>query len=193
MNDAATPLESFDKIYAADADPWGYATSAYERRKYAATLDALPRGRFRRVFEPGCSIGVLTRMLARRSGRLLAADISEASLERARARCRDMRNISFRRLPIPVRWPEGTFDLIVLSEVLYYLSRCGVRNTARRTMRSLRTRGVVILVHWLGATGTARGGNLVACQFISQARRLRLVARRRTRQYRLDVLQRQEP
>jgi SAM-dependent methyltransferase len=193
MNDAATPPEYFDKIYAANADPWGYATSAYERGKYAATLAALPRGRFRRAFEPGCSIGVLTRMLARRCGRLLAADISEASLDRARTRCRGMRNVSFRRLAIPVRWPEGTFDLIILSEVLYYLSRCGVRDTARRTMRSLRAGGVVILVHWLGATGTLRGGNLVARQFFSQARRVRVVARRRTGQYRLDVLQRREP
>jgi SAM-dependent methyltransferase len=193
MNDAETPPEYFDKIYAANADPWGYTTSAYERGKYAAMLAALPRARFRRGFEPGCSIGVLTRMLARRCGRLLAADFSETSLDRARARCRGVRNVSFRRVAIPARWPEGPFDLIILSEVLYYLSRCGVRDTARRTMRSLRARGVVILVHWLGATGTARGGDLVARQFISQARRVRVVARRRTGQYRLDVLQRREP
>ncbi len=193
MTDAATPPEYFDKIYAANADPWGYATSAYERGKYAATLAALPRGRFHRAFEPGCSIGVLTRMLARRCGRLLAADTSEASLDRARARCRGLPNVSFRRLAIPVRWPEGSFDLIILSEVLYYLSRCGVRDTARRTMHSLRARGVVILVHWLGTTGTARGGDLVTCQFISQAQRFRLIARLRTDRYRLDVLQRREP
>jgi SAM-dependent methyltransferase len=193
MNDAASPPEYFDKIYAANADPWGYATSPYERDKYAATMAALPRCRFRRAFEPGCSIGVLTRMLARRCGRLLAADISEASLDRARARCHDTRNVSFRRQEIPARWPQGHFDLIVLSEVLYYLSRCGVRDTVRRTMCSLRIGGVVILVHWLGATGTTRGGDLVARQFISQARRIRVVSRRRTGQYRLDVLRRREP
>jgi hypothetical protein len=90
MNDASVPPEYFDIIYATDADPWGYTTRAYERRKYAATLATLPRAHFDRAFEPGCSIGVLTRMLARRCTHLVAADISEASLDRARAWCRGM-------------------------------------------------------------------------------------------------------
>ncbi len=193
MNDASVPPEYFDKVYAADADPWNYTTSPYEQRKYAATLAALPRARFHRAFEPGCSIGVLTRMLARRCGHLLAADISEASLDRARARCCGMQNVTFRRMPIPARWPRGMFDLIVLSEVLYYLSRRDVRDTVRGTSRALRAGGVVIIVHWLGTTGTSRGGDQVAREFISQARRLPVIVRRRTRQYRLDVLRRRGP
>jgi 2-polyprenyl-3-methyl-5-hydroxy-6-metoxy-1,4-benzoquinol methylase len=193
MNDASVPPEYFDRIYAADADPWGYTTSAYERQKYAATLAALPRAHFARAFEPGCSIGVLTRMLARRCTHLVAADASEVSLERAHAWCRGMRNISFRRMRIPAQWPGGTFDLIVLSEVLYYLSRRDVRSTVRRTMRTLRAGGVVIIVHWLGATGTARNGDQVAREFIAQTRRLPLIAPRRTGQYRLDVLRRRGP
>jgi SAM-dependent methyltransferase len=190
MNNAAVPPEHFDAIYAADADPWGYTTSAYERRKYLATLAALPRARFSRAFEPACSIGVLTRLLARRCANLLAADVSEVALDRARARCRDMRNISFRRMRIPARWPAGTFDLIILSEVLYYLSARDVRDTVRKTLRALRPDGVVIVVHWLGATGTARGGDQVARQFLSQTRRLPVIARRRNEHFRLDALQR---
>jgi SAM-dependent methyltransferase len=193
MKEASVPPEYFEKIYADDADPWGYTTSAYERRKYAATLAALPRFHFDRAFEPGCSIGVLTRMLARRCTHLMAADISETSLDRARAWCRGMRNLSFRRMLIPAQWPGGTFDLIVLSEVLYYLSRRDVRDTVRKTVRALRAGGVVIIVHWLGATGTARGGDRVARQFISQARRLPVIARRRNGRYRLDVLRRRGP
>ena len=192
MNDASVPPAYFDAMYAARADPWGYTTSAYERGKYAATLAALPRAHFDRAFEPGCSIGVLTRMLARRCTRLVAADVSEVSLDRAHAWCRGMRNIRFRRMPIPAQWPGGTFDLIVLSEVLYYLSRRDVRDTVRKTVRALRAGGVVIIVHWLGATGTARGGDQVARAFISRAR-LPVIAWRRKRQYRLDVLQRQGP
>ncbi len=193
MKDTSVPPEYFDQIYAADADPWGYMTSAYERRKYAATLAALPRARFGRAFEPGCSIGVLTRMLARRCSRLEAADISETSLHRAREWCRGKRNIRFHRMVIPARWPGGTFDLIVLSEVLYYLSLRDIRETARRTSRSLRAGGMVIIVHWLGATGTVRGGDQAARQFISQSRRLMVIAQRRNGQYRLDVLRRRCP
>jgi len=190
MKDTSVPPDHFERIYANDPDPWRYATSPYEKRKYAATLAALPRLRFNRAFEPGCSIGVLTRMLARRCGRLLASDMSEISLDHARARCRGVRNIHFRRMRIPAEWPTGTFDLIVLSEVLYYQSRRDVWATARKTLRCLRAEGVVVMVHWLGVTGTARGGDQVARQFINQTTRLRRVARRRTGSYRLDVLHR---
>ncbi len=190
MNDSLVPPDHFDKIYAADGDPWGYTTSPYERRKYAATLAGLPRTRFDRAFEPGCSIGVLTRILARRCRQLVAADFSAAALDRARASCRGARNICFRHILIPARWPPGTFDLIVLSEVLYYLSRPEVRDTARRTARTLRVGGVVLIVHWLGATGTTRNGDQVARQFISQVRRFPVTYRRRNSRFRLDVLQR---
>jgi hypothetical protein len=181
----------FEELYADNPDPWGYETSAYEKHKYAATLGALPRARFGCAFEPGCSIGVLTRMLASRCGTLVAADMSDLSLVSARARCRDVRNVRFRCMRIPAEWPNRTFDLIVLSEVLYYQSRRGLWATARKTLRSLRARGVVVLVHWLGPTGTARSGNDAAEQFIGLTRRhLRSVRRRRNARYRLDVLTR---
>ena len=58
------PTAYFDRKYAFDPDPWGFATSAYEADKYRATLAALPRARYRRALEVGCSIGVLTERLA---------------------------------------------------------------------------------------------------------------------------------
>ncbi len=93
----------FQRLYAADPDPWGFATSAYERAKYDATLAALPRARYRAAFEIGCSIGVLTRELAARSGRLLAVDLLPQVLERARARCRGLDHVSFARMAVPGR------------------------------------------------------------------------------------------
>ena len=66
------PAAYFDSLYAAEADPWAFATSDYEREKYAATLAALPRPHYARALEIGCSIGVLTRMLAGRVGASLA-------------------------------------------------------------------------------------------------------------------------
>jgi hypothetical protein len=56
----------FRRLYAADPDPWAFATSSYERATYDATLAALPCPRYRAGFEIGCSIGVLTRDLAAR-------------------------------------------------------------------------------------------------------------------------------
>jgi SAM-dependent methyltransferase len=189
MMDASVAPEYFEQLYAAHADPWGYETNPYETGKYAVTLRLLPRRRFRCGFEIGCSIGVLTRLLAERCDWLLAVDVSELSLARARERCGERRDVKFARMRIPRTWPAKKFDLIVLSEVLYYQSRRDGWATSRKIMRGLRPGGVVMLVHWLGETGTARSGDDAARQFIqSTRRRLRVVLRRRNARYRLDLL-----
>ena len=41
----------FEGLYAADPDPWRFATSDYERDKYAATLAALPRRHYARALD----------------------------------------------------------------------------------------------------------------------------------------------
>lgn len=109
--------EHFRQIYARNADPWAFQTSAYEQEKYQRTLAALGGRRFRSGFEPGCSIGVLTRLLATRCDALLAADIVEEPLCTARKLCVDLPWVRFTRLSVPDEWPDGHFDLIVLSEV----------------------------------------------------------------------------
>jgi SAM-dependent methyltransferase len=189
MIERSTHPEYFQLIYARDADPWGYATSGYERDKYAATIAALPRCRFRRALEIGCSIGVLTRMLADRCDMLLAIDVSEVPLAAARERCSATRNVRLRRMRVPGNWPTGAFDLVILSEVLYYQSRADESATIRKTLRCLRAGAIVVLVHWLGETGTSRSGDAAAVQFIRQSRRqLDVVTMRRNTRYRLDVL-----
>ena len=106
MTEAASlPPAYFDALYARDDDPWRFATSAYESEKYAATLDALPATRFANAFEVGCSIGVLTRLLATRCDALLAADVAEAALSQARARCADCAHVMVRHMRVPAEWP----------------------------------------------------------------------------------------
>ena len=124
----------------ASADPWAFRTSAYEQEKYRRTIAALGERRFRSGFEPGCSIGVLTRMLARRCDALLAADIVEEPLHTARRYAADLPWVRFARLRIPAEWPDGRFDLIVLSEVLYFLSPRDIATVAARVLDSARPR-----------------------------------------------------
>jgi len=62
----------FDAMYEAATDPWGFEDRWYEQRKYAISLALLPERRYRHAFEPGCSIGVLSGMLAGRCDRLLS-------------------------------------------------------------------------------------------------------------------------
>ncbi|BCK66856.1 methyltransferase [Streptomyces libani subsp. rufus] len=144
----STPPGYFDTLYGASADPWDLAGRWYEQRKYAVTLASLPRRRYRAGFEPGCSVGVLTRQLADRCDRLIAADRVPSAVDNAAARTRDLPNVEVRRLPVPEQWPEDTFDLIVLSELLYYFDDEQLRATLDRAVTGLEPGGTLVTVHW---------------------------------------------
>jgi len=65
-------VSSFEELYRADPDPWQFATSRYEQRRYDITVACLPEERYGAAFEPGCAVGELTRRLAGRCDRVLA-------------------------------------------------------------------------------------------------------------------------
>ncbi|GAA4724440.1 hypothetical protein GCM10023216_13060 [Isoptericola chiayiensis] len=136
----------FDTFYAGRTDPWGFETRWYEERKRAVLLAALPRPRFRHGLEIGCSTGVLTAELAHRCDRVTGVDIADAPLDRARRRLGD--TVELLRLDTPARWPDGTYDLIVLSEVLYYYDRADLDTAVDRTVATLDDDGVVVACHW---------------------------------------------
>ena len=112
----------FDAMYAAAPDPWSLRTRWYEARKYAISIAMLPRQRYRDAFEPGCSVGVLTGMLAARCDRLLSCDMAPAAVKAAAEHTARFPNVTVEHRAIPVDWPPGRFDLIVLSEFLYYFA-----------------------------------------------------------------------
>lgn len=181
----------FEQLYAGDDDPWKFASSAYEQAKYAATLAAIPRRSITSAFEIGCSIGILTRQLAPLCDRLLAVDVAEAPLEKARMYCRDLPHVAFRRLQIPEQWPSEQFNLILMSEVLYYLSFRDIANVAQRTRNSLSADGAVLLVHWTGETDYPCSGDQAAEAFTKAvADWLPLVMHQRAPEYRIDLLAR---
>ncbi|MGI4832354.1 MAG: class I SAM-dependent DNA methyltransferase [Janthinobacterium lividum] len=138
----------FDDVYRASNDPWAFASSPYERAKYADTLAALPRPHYGRAFEIGCSIGVLTLQLAPRCGHLLSVDVSEAALVQARQRCAGLPQVEVKRLQVPNEFPAGQFDLILLSEVGYYWSRPDLARAAEQLLAALLPGGQLLLVHW---------------------------------------------
>jgi trans-aconitate methyltransferase len=138
----------FDQMYAAADDPWGLATRWYETRKYALTMALLPDPHYQDAFEPGCSVGVLTGMLASRCAQLLAWDASHAAVRTAAARTAGLPNVSVHRGVIPGEWPPGRFDLIVFSEVLYYFAGRELDLVLDRGVASLRPGGSVLAVHW---------------------------------------------
>jgi SAM-dependent methyltransferase len=139
------------RMYDESDDPWSFETSWYERRKYAITLASLPRERYRSAYEPGCSIGVLTRLLADRCDALLGSDFVPRAVEAARQRLAAFPHVRIEHLATPVEWPDCPFDLIVLSELTYFLRRNELLELARCVRTSLEDGGTLVAVNWRGA------------------------------------------
>ena len=140
------PADYFDRLYAEEPDPWGFATRWYEQRKYALTLAALPAPSYGRGLELGCSIGVLTAALAGRCETLVAVDPSAAALEQARRRV--PAGVELRQGRVPADWPGGSYDLVVVSEVGYYLHEADLERLLDLVERDLAPGGVVVACHW---------------------------------------------
>jgi SAM-dependent methyltransferase len=138
----------FDAMYAVSADPWGFTSRWYEIRKYAISLALLPEQRYDNAFEPGCSIGVFSEMLAPRCGQLLACDLAAAAVRAAAARTASLGNVQVDQRALPADWPDGTFDLIVFSEFLYYFAGHDLSRVLTVATAALRPGGSLLAVHW---------------------------------------------
>lgn len=140
--------QAFEALHARNADPWHYHTRWYERRKRDLTLALLTRERYRRAFEPGCSIGVLSAALAPRCDALHIQDVSDSAVARAREALRDQPHVSIACGAVPEQWPEGCFDLIVISEMGYYLSREALETLCTQIDACLSEDGELLACHW---------------------------------------------
>ncbi|MDP9219853.1 MAG: nodulation S family protein [Actinomycetota bacterium] len=190
MSDRSLAPEYFDDMYAANADPWDFSGRWYERRKRDITVASLPRERFARVFEPGCSIGLLSLDLAQRSDALLAADVSLVAIEATRARLAGQPGVRVERRAVPEDWPDGPFDLIVLSEVAYYSSHRAAGELGRLASETLADDGYVVLCHWLHPVADYPLSGSVAQRVVREASRLDVVVAHQEADFLLEVLAR---
>lgn len=138
-------------MYDEAADPWQLQTRWYEQRKFAICLAMLPYPRYRHAFEPGCSVGVLTERLTGRCDHVTSADVAVAALDSSHRRlaaigCRD--RVTLLRASLDDPWPAGPFDLVVLSEVGYYLQSDLLRAVLDREVPRLMPGATVLAAHW---------------------------------------------
>ena len=187
------PPGYFDDVYRAKPDPWDFASSPYEAAKYDRTLAALPNARYRNAFEAGCSIGVLTARLAPRCDALLSIDVSEQALAQARGRCAGLPQVRFERRYLPDEFPDGPFDLILVSEVGYYLSLPDLRRLREQCVSQLTPHGHLLLVHWTPLVHDyPLTGDTVHEEFLAATRDAPLLHKsgQRAERYRLDLFER---
>lgn len=145
---------ALEAVYAADPDPWAAATShyRYQRRKYEVMDSLLPPGRFRRALDVGCGLGLMSRKLANRAETVMAVDVSPSAVGRARVLHADQRNLKFEThdlLAFPPSF-DASFDLVVVADVLYYLSPMDddtLKHVATRIGGLLAPGGLCMLVN----------------------------------------------
>ncbi len=146
MTNDIAEKDYWDAVFSRE-DPWDYSND-YEQEKYGHTLEMIPEDSSSSVLELGCAEGLFTEMLSAIAGNVLAVDISERALERARKRCSGLENVRFEQHDIAQGVPAGKYALIICSELLYYL-RDGqaVARFAHQLTQALPIGGYLLMTH----------------------------------------------
>src|ERR1700728_2625013 len=93
MSVSALSPAAFEARYVGGRDPWSFGKNVYELGRYRAILASLRRSAYETVYEPGCSIGVLTQQLAAIAERVIATDFAPSATLQAQTRCADHPNV----------------------------------------------------------------------------------------------------
>jgi len=119
----------FEEVFTKE-DPWRYFSCEYEKGKYLRQIEAVKQYALhpQNILEIGCAEGAHTLMLARAfpGARILGVDISKTAVKRAKENCRCCQNVNIIEADIiellkQAHFPENVFDVIIQSELLYYL------------------------------------------------------------------------
>ena len=186
-NTVSLPPTYFEQMFAGDPDPWDFETSAYEAAKYDASVKALGGRRYMQALDVGCANGVLTQRLAHYCEAILAVDVSETALLRARQRNADQQQITFCEMVFPSQTPDGRFDLIVLSEVAYYWSDDDIAAAGTWIGSHLSPGGDLLLVHWTGVTDYPQSGDHAVTLLRDALPEMSVIRADRHENYRLDL------
>jgi SAM-dependent methyltransferase len=158
----ALSADYFGELFAGNDDPWSFRSRWYEARKRAITVASLPQRRYGNAYEPGCANGELSAELATRCDRLLISDGTPRAVDIARERVTGIGHVEVIQAWVPDDWPSDKFDLMVISEVGYFLSPAALDGLIGKVRASLLPGGTVLACHWRRPIkGCALGGDEV--------------------------------
>jgi SAM-dependent methyltransferase len=143
-----TETPDFDALYRADPDPWQVRSSAYEGRKLGILLASLTSPAYASAWDPGCGVGELAARLAQRCDLVLASDASPEAVRLTRERCTDLDNVTTAVVSLPLPPPTSGFDLVVLSEFLFYLDPTGRRQAMAIIDERCAPSAELASLHW---------------------------------------------
>lgn len=141
-------LDYFDALYANNADPWCYQTRWYEQRKRAISIAVLPQSCYSTAIELGCGNGIFSEQLSQRCSQLLCLDGNSQAVNLAQQRLKNLSHICVKQAKLPQELPHQNFDLIVISEILYYLNQNEIQTVIEWVRTTLKPYGTLLCCHW---------------------------------------------
>ena len=154
-----TKPDLIDHFYDKGGDPFGFDVNPDEQLKFRKTLEICGDGKLGRVLEIGCAVGSFTEMIASRATDVLAIDVSEAAIRQAKQRLHQQQNVRLETRTLPAEFPDGQFDLIIASDVLYYLTVEDLQTCMGMIEAALSSGGAMVAVHYIPRVGTLLDGN----------------------------------
>ncbi|WOI56974.1 SAM-dependent methyltransferase [Palleronia sp. LCG004] len=154
-------------LYAETDDPWNFRSSSFEAERFAAVLNALPRSNYESALELGCGNGELSRRIAPRCLSYTGLDAVPTALAAAR---KVVPNGLFVEGFLPCPLPGTMHDLVLLSEVLYFLAADAIRDVAGR-IDAAWPRADVVTVTWRGPTGHLLSGEDAFAEYSNATQR----------------------
>jgi len=151
----ARAREFFEELWSR-GDPWELDSSELDQSRYRRQIELLEDRRYERALELGCGAGAFTALLARIADHVTAIDVARAAVAAADRRGLDPSKVEVRAEDImgfdPSR--EGSFDLVVLAETVYYLGwlypMFDVAWLAARVFQATSSGGRLLLVNSYG-------------------------------------------
>jgi SAM-dependent methyltransferase len=151
----------WESFYQPAYDPFGFDTNPAEAAKFGRTLEVCGNGGFTNGLELGCAVGTFTELLASRCERVLAVDISHTAIERATERLAHLSNVRCEVRVLPADLPNGPFDLVVASDVLYYWPMSDLLQAIPVLEQALAPNGILVAAHYAPPMGAILSGDEV--------------------------------